>query len=58
MDATDWAQIAVLYQLLETKDPSPVVKLGHAVAVGRSVSVGRSIFEDDYLAAALADCLE
>lgn len=32
---TDWAQIAVLYRLLEAHDPGPVVRLGRAVALGR-----------------------
>lgn len=31
--ATDWAQIAQLYQVLHRLQPSPVVKLNHAVAV-------------------------
>ena len=35
-DATDWAQIAVLYRLLEAHDDGPVVRLGRAVAVGRA----------------------
>lgn len=33
--STDWAQIAVLYRLLEAHEPGPVVRLGRAVAVGR-----------------------
>ncbi|MFV0253436.1 MAG: RNA polymerase sigma factor [Beutenbergiaceae bacterium] len=33
---TDWQQIAVLYRLLETHEPGPVVKLGRAIAVGRA----------------------
>ena len=32
---TDWAQIAVLYRLLEARDPGPVVRVGRAVALGR-----------------------
>lgn len=31
---TDWAQIAVLYRILNRLDPSPVVTLNRAVAVG------------------------
>jgi RNA polymerase sigma-70 factor, ECF subfamily len=31
--ATDWAQIATLYRALVDLDPSPVVRLNHAVAV-------------------------
>jgi RNA polymerase sigma-70 factor (ECF subfamily) len=33
-DATDWAQIARLYEVLATHDPSPVVTVNRAVAVG------------------------
>ena len=32
-EATDWRQIAALYQLLLDRRPSPVVELNHAVAV-------------------------
>src|SRR5581483_2682342 len=32
-NATDWKQIAALYALLLTREPSPVVELNHAVAV-------------------------
>jgi RNA polymerase sigma-70 factor (ECF subfamily) len=32
-DATDWARIAALYQLLRGVRPSPVIELNHAVAV-------------------------
>lgn len=35
-DDTDWAQIAVLYRLLESYEPGPVVRLGGAVAYGRA----------------------
>ncbi|MFW0787400.1 DUF6596 domain-containing protein [Gordonia sp. CPCC 206044] len=35
-EQTDWAQIAVLYRLLEAHDPGPVVRVGRAVAVGRA----------------------
>lgn len=34
-DETDWAQIAVLYELLDRHEPGPVVSLGRAVALGR-----------------------
>lgn len=34
-EETDWAQIAVLYRLLELRQPGPVVSLGRAVALGR-----------------------
>ncbi|HWD80975.1 MAG TPA: sigma-70 family RNA polymerase sigma factor [Kribbella sp.] len=33
VETTDWAQIAGLYRLLERVDPSPMVRLGSAVAV-------------------------
>ncbi len=33
---TDWDQIAVLYRLLEEREPGPVVRLGRAVALGRA----------------------
>lgn len=33
-DATDWAQIVVLFDMLEHLDPSPVVTLNRAVAIG------------------------
>lgn len=36
-DATDWRQIAVLYRLLEAREPSPLVRLGSAVALGRAL---------------------
>ena len=35
-DATDWKQIAALYQELQRVSPSPVVALNHAVAVALS----------------------
>ena len=33
---TDWDQIAVLYRMLEEREPGPVVQLGRAVALGRA----------------------
>lgn len=33
---TDWDQIAVLYRMLEQREPGPVVRLGRAVALGRA----------------------
>ena len=36
VESTDWAQIAVLYRMLESYEPSPVVRLGRAVALGRA----------------------
>lgn len=35
VDSTDWAQIVVLYDLLESVSPGPEVRLSRAVAVGR-----------------------
>lgn len=35
-NATDWAQISALYELLYAMQPSPVVKVNHAVAVSYS----------------------
>ena len=34
-DATDWAQIVVLYEILATVSPGPAVRLARAVALGR-----------------------
>ncbi|AZZ81839.1 MULTISPECIES: RNA polymerase sigma factor [Gordonia] len=42
-DDTDWAQIAVLYRLLEAHDPGPVVRIGRAVSVGRAFGPSRGI---------------
>lgn len=36
VESTDWPQIAVLYRMLESYEPSPVVRLGRAVALGRA----------------------
>lgn len=38
--ATDWRQIAALYQRLYTQEPSPVVALNHAVAVSMMTEGG------------------
>ena len=42
-DATDWAQIAVHYRLLEAHDDGPVVRLGRAVAVGRAYGPAKGL---------------
>ena len=42
-DATDWAQIAVLYGLLFQIQPSPVVQVNHAVAVSYARSAAEGI---------------
>ena len=47
---TDWAQIAVLYGLLEAREPGPVVRLGRAVALGRLRGAGTGIRLLDALA--------
>ena len=39
MDATDWCQIAALYDVLAHRWPSPVVALNRAVAIGMSDGV-------------------
>ncbi len=45
--ATDWSQIAVLYLALVRLDPSPVVRLNHAVAVAMAdgPSVGLALMD-------------
>lgn len=49
-DATDWAQIAVLYRLLEAHEPGPVVRLGRAVALGKAHGPKEGIRHLDALA--------
>ncbi len=48
--ATDWAQIAVLYGLLEAYDPGPVVRLARAVALGRAFGLDEGLRRLDDLA--------
>ncbi|GAA4928019.1 RNA polymerase sigma factor [Nesterenkonia rhizosphaerae] len=36
LSSTDWPQIVVLYRMLESYEPTPVVWLGRAVAIGRA----------------------
>lgn len=48
---TDWPQIAVLYRLLESYQPGPVVRLGRAVAEGRAHGPRRGLGHLDELAA-------
>ncbi|MFD5823702.1 RNA polymerase sigma factor [Nesterenkonia xinjiangensis] len=50
-DTTDWAQIAVLYQLLQTHDDGPVVRLAGAVAHGRAHGMDAGLRRLDALAA-------
>ncbi|WP_238419020.1 RNA polymerase sigma factor [Gordonia sp. 'Campus'] len=49
-DDTDWAQITVLYRLLEAHDPGPVVRVGRAVAAGRAFGPARGLAMLDRLA--------
>lgn len=50
-ESTDWAQIAVLYGLLEAHEPGPVVRMGRAVALGRARGPGEGLRRLDALAA-------
>lgn len=50
-EATDWAQIAVLYRMLESYEPGPVVRLGRAVAMGRAHGAETGLRELDKLTA-------
>lgn len=50
-DSTDWAQIAVLYGLLEAHEPGPVMQLGRAVATGRALGPEQGLRCLDRLAA-------
>jgi RNA polymerase sigma-70 factor, ECF subfamily len=45
---TDWKQIAALYELLQTIQPSPIVSLNHAVAIamGESLERGLALIDD------------
>ena len=54
-EATDWAQIAALYDVLQRMQPTPVVALNRAVAVAmaRSPEDGLELLDDDDLARAL-----
>jgi RNA polymerase sigma-70 factor (ECF subfamily) len=47
---TDWKQIAALYALLETIQPSPVVSLNRAVATAMSGTLERGLAQIDALA--------
>jgi RNA polymerase sigma-70 factor (ECF subfamily) len=44
-EATDWAQIAALYQELRRMHPSPVVALNHAVAIALSEGLEKGLTE-------------
>jgi len=47
--ATDWAQIAALYEELARISPTPIVRLNGAVAVGMSEGAGRGLALIDQL---------
>ncbi len=53
--ATDWRQIALLYQTLATWQPGPVIALNHAVAIAMAdgPAVGLRLLDDPVLARAL-----
>jgi RNA polymerase sigma-70 factor (ECF subfamily) len=50
-DATDWKQIAALYQELLRVSPSPVVALNHAVAVALSVGLEQGLAQIEQVGA-------
>jgi RNA polymerase sigma-70 factor (ECF subfamily) len=52
---TDWLQIVTLYDLLLKLDPSPVVRLNHAIAVWHVAGPGAALVEVDAVAERLAD---
>jgi RNA polymerase sigma-70 factor (ECF subfamily) len=56
-DATDWAQITLLYQRLEQLTPTPVVQLNRAVAVAihEGPQVGLELLDSQMLATQLSD---
>jgi RNA polymerase sigma-70 factor (ECF subfamily) len=49
-EATDWPQIAALYEALEKFAPSPVVALNHAVAIGMAQGAAEGLRRLDALA--------
>ena len=54
-EETDWPQIAVLYELLERVQPTPVVRLNRAVAVGMAEGPEAGLALLDDVADTLAD---
>jgi len=52
-DETDWPQLLALYELLESVDPSPVVRLNRAIILARVAGPGPALAELDNIAAAL-----
>ena len=49
-EQTDWIQIAALYDILGTIQPSPIVALNHAVAIAMSEGLERGLALIDHLA--------
>lgn len=49
-EKTDWAQVAVLYGLLEEREPGPIVRLGLAIARGRAFGPELGLQQLDRLA--------
>lgn len=54
-DTTDWAQIAALYGLLCNVQPTPIVRLNHAVAVSYATGAWAGLDLLDGIASELAD---
>ena len=52
-EATDWAQIFLLYHALYARQPTPVVRLNRAIALGYVAGPGPALAELDTLAPAL-----
>jgi RNA polymerase sigma-70 factor (ECF subfamily) len=55
VDATDWSQIVVLYDLLRRHDDSPVVRLNRAVALAHVAGPEVALRDVDQLRAQLAE---
>lgn len=52
---TDWLQILTLYDVLLRHDPSPVIRLNHAIALGQVESPAAALAELDDVAGRLGD---
>lgn len=52
-EATDWPQIARLYDLLASRDPSPIVLLNRAIALGQVAGSETALHEVDALSESL-----
>ena len=52
---TDWLQILILYDVLLVRDPSPVVRLNHAIALGQVKGPTAALAELDAVAGRLGD---